>query len=98
MLLDPGSPAVRRVIVLQHNPDTLSRTLQVQAMGSDGNRSEALRSKVPRVENIKLDAEIEASDQLQREADDQAVEPMIAIHHRARKADRVLAKACCKSS
>jgi hypothetical protein len=30
VLLDPQSSAVQRIIVLQYNPDTLSRTLQVQ--------------------------------------------------------------------
>ena len=65
VLLDPGSSAVRRVIALQYNPDTLSRTLQVQATGEGGNRSEALRIKAPPVETIKLEAEIDATDQLE---------------------------------
>ena len=66
VLIDPQSSAVRRVIALQYNPDTLSRTLQVQAVGSDGqDRSEALRIKGPANETIKLDAEIDATDQLE---------------------------------
>ena len=65
VLLDPGSSAVRRVIALQYNPDTLSRSLQVQATGEGGNRSEALRIKAPPVETIKLEAEIDATDQLE---------------------------------
>jgi hypothetical protein len=66
VLLDAGSSAVRRVIALQYNPDTLSRTLQVQAVGTEsGNRSEPLRIKAPPVETIKLDAEIDATDQLE---------------------------------
>ena len=66
MLLDAGSGAVRRVISLQYNPDTLTRTLQPQGVGADGgDRSQALRLKGPPVETIKLDAEIDAADQLE---------------------------------
>jgi len=66
VLIDPGTSAVLRIIVLQYNPDTLSRTLQVQGVGADsGDRSEALRLKGPPVETIKVDAEIDATDQLE---------------------------------
>src|SRR5689334_1809575 len=66
VLLDPITSNVSRVIVMQYNPDTLSRTLQVQGTGSDqGDRSEVLRLKGPAVETLKLDAEIDATDQLE---------------------------------
>ncbi|HRJ53117.1 MAG TPA: hypothetical protein PLE99_10130 [Candidatus Thiothrix moscowensis] len=66
ILLDPATSAVRRIIALQYNPDTLSRTLQVQGVGNEsGDRSEALRLKGPPVETFKLDAEIDATDQLE---------------------------------
>jgi hypothetical protein len=39
--------------------------LQVQALGESGDRSQALRIKGPPVETIKLDAEIDATDQLE---------------------------------
>lgn len=66
VLLDPTSAAVLRTIVLQYNPDTLTRTLQVQGTGAQGgDRLEALRLKGPPAETIKLDAEIDASDQLE---------------------------------
>lgn len=69
VLLDPESAAVQRVIVLQYNPDSLSRTLQVQATGGaggeGGDRSEALRLKAPPVETFKVEAEIDATDQLE---------------------------------
>jgi len=66
VLIEPASSAVQRVITLQYNPDSLSRTLQVQAIGGDGtDRSEALRIKGPAVETLKLDAEIDATDQLE---------------------------------
>jgi hypothetical protein len=64
VLIDPVSAAIRRMIVLQYNPDSLSRTLQVQALG-EGDRSQAMRLKGPPVETIKLDAEIDATDQLE---------------------------------
>jgi hypothetical protein len=65
VLLDPNTSAVLRIIVLQYNPDTLSRSLQIQGVGESGDRSEALRIKAPAVETIKLDAEIDATDQLE---------------------------------
>jgi hypothetical protein len=66
VLVDPGTAAVRRVIVLQYNPDTLSRTLQIQGTGEGADRSDATRLKAPPVETFKLDAEIDAADQLER--------------------------------
>lgn len=67
VLIAPDSGQVQRVIALQYNPDTLTRTLQPQAIGGDGqDRSQALRLKGPPVETIKVDAEIDASDQLEQ--------------------------------
>ena len=69
---------------LQYNPDTLTRTLQVQAAGGEGgDRSEALRLKGPPVETIKLDAEIDATDQLEfpdqnRAAVELGIQPQLA--------------------
>jgi hypothetical protein len=65
VLIDPGNSQVKRVIALQYNPDTISRTLQVQAITEGGDRSEALRLKAPPTETIKLDAEIDVTDQLE---------------------------------
>ena len=53
------------IIVLQYNPDTLSRTLKIQGAEEGGDHSEALRLKGPPVETFKLDAEIDATDQLE---------------------------------
>jgi hypothetical protein len=67
--LDAVTSAVlsQRMIVLQYNPDSLSRTLQIQATGSDGHDfSEALRLRGPAVETLKLEAEIDATDQLEK--------------------------------
>jgi hypothetical protein len=66
VLIDPDTAAVQRIITLQYNPDTLSRTLQIQSVSTEGgDRSEVLRLKGPPVETIKLDAEIDATDQLE---------------------------------
>lgn len=66
VLLDPTRGTLQRTIVLQYNPDTLTRTLQVQGVGNEsGDRLEALRLKGPPVETIKLDAELDAADQLE---------------------------------
>jgi hypothetical protein len=84
VLLDAASGAVRRVISLQYNPDTLTRTLQVQGAGSEGgDRAEALRLKGPPVETIKLEAEIDATDQLEFPDQNQAavkagIQPQLA--------------------
>lgn len=64
--LDPTTGATVGVIGLQYNPDTLSRTLQVQASGQDtGDRSQALRLRGAAVETIKVEAEIDATDRLE---------------------------------
>jgi hypothetical protein len=83
VLIDPATAAVLRVIALQYNPETLTRTLQVQAIGDSGDRSEALRLKGPPVETIKLDAEIDATDQLEqpdqnRTFVDSGIQPQLA--------------------
>jgi len=65
VLVDPASAQVRRVIALQYNPDSLTRTLQVKGVGEGAERSEALRLTGPAVESLKLEAEIDAADQLE---------------------------------
>jgi hypothetical protein len=84
VLLDPDQGTVVSVIALQYNPDTLTRTLQVQAVGDTGDRSDALRLKGPPVETIKVDVEIDAADQLERPGDNPdvvslGIHPQIAL-------------------
>lgn len=77
----PGSPRVLKgaivgfdlfnplasVIMFQYNPDTLTRRLEAQTMGGEGgDRSEALRLKGAPIENITLEVEIDATDQLEK--------------------------------
>lgn len=65
VVADPGTLAVRKVITLQYNPDTVSRSLQVQGAAAGAHHSEALRLTGPAVETIKLDAELDATDALE---------------------------------
>lgn len=66
VLIDPETGMVQRIIALQYNPDSLSRTLQIKGVGTEGgDRSEALRLKGPPVETIKVEAEIDATDHLE---------------------------------
>jgi hypothetical protein len=86
VLLDPTTAQVQRIIVLQYNPDTLSRSFQIQAVSEGGDRSEALRLKGPPVETFKVEAEIDATDQLEtaqkdnnRTVIDNGIHPQIAV-------------------
>ncbi|MEQ1741294.1 MAG: hypothetical protein ABL869_02170 [Candidatus Nitrotoga sp.] len=65
VLIDAELCRVLRIISLQCNPEKLTRILQVQGAGGEGdNRSEAMRRKGPAVEMFKLEADIDATDQL----------------------------------
>jgi hypothetical protein len=65
--MDPDTSAVQSVIALQYNPETLTRSLQIQALqgGQDGVRVDVLRLRGPAVETIKLEAQLDATDQLE---------------------------------
>jgi hypothetical protein len=77
VLLDPVTGQVQRVIPLQYNPEKLSRALQIQGVNIDrslqtqgvnidsGDRSEALRLKGPPIETLRIEADIDAADQLE---------------------------------
>jgi hypothetical protein len=66
VLVDPDSGTVQRIIVLQYNPDSLTRTLQAQTVRPETrDRSEALRLTGPAIETLKLEAEIDATNQLE---------------------------------
>lgn len=67
VVMAPGGGAVRNTIALQYNPDSLTRSYQVQGVGGDGggDRAQPFRLKGPAIETIKLEAEIDATDQLE---------------------------------
>jgi hypothetical protein len=65
--INPLDP-LASVVIFQYNPDSLQRTLQPQMAsggGESADRGEALRLKGPPVETIKVDIEIDATDQLE---------------------------------
>jgi hypothetical protein len=67
VLVDPVRGSVLSVISLQYNPESLSRSLQVKAPGTEGgDRSQALRLKGAAVETIKLEAVLDATDRLEQ--------------------------------
>jgi len=51
-------------IMLQYNPDSITRSLKPQSAGEEADRSEILRLKGPPIETINCDIEIDATDQL----------------------------------
>lgn len=78
--LDPLDP-LASVIAFQYNPDTLTRTLQPRVGSDDGDRAEATKLKGPPVETIRVEVEIDATDQLDRgdgTAESLGVHPQLA--------------------
>ncbi|WP_033290351.1 hypothetical protein [Amycolatopsis jejuensis] len=63
VLVDPDSGRPGKTIPFQYNPDTLTRTVQMQGIGAEpGDRLEALRLKGPAHETYRFDAEFDATD------------------------------------
>ncbi len=80
VLLDPTTAFVQRVISLQYNPDTLTRSFEIQGAGGEGgDRSEGLRLTGPPKETIKLEAELDATEQLDA-ANEGDVQADISLH------------------
>lgn len=67
VVLDAAGVQVQRTIALQYNPDTLQRSFQVQGAGGEGGseRAQPFRLTGPAIETIRVEAEIDATDQLQ---------------------------------
>jgi Contractile injection system tube protein len=70
VVLNAAGNAVARSIALQYNPDTLSRSFQVQGAGGEGGegggqRATPFRLKGPAIETLKVEAEIDATDGLE---------------------------------
>lgn len=67
--IDPRTRKQLDVVAFQYNPDTVTRTIQPRAIGGEpGDRLEVLRLTGPPHESIKLDAELDATDQLEQPA------------------------------
>lgn len=65
VLIEPESGAIERIITLQYASETLKRSLQVQSIQDEPDRSQPLRLTGPAVESITLEAELDATDQLE---------------------------------
>jgi hypothetical protein len=65
--MDVDTSVVQTVIPLQYNPEKVSRSFQIQSLpgGSDGVRVDVLRLRGPALETIKIEAELDATDQLE---------------------------------
>src|SRR5580658_300056 len=65
--MDPDTSVVQGVIALQYNPETVTRSLQIQAVGGtqEGSTVDVLRLRGPAIETIKVDVQMDATDQLE---------------------------------
>jgi hypothetical protein len=68
VIMDPTASHAKSVISFQYNPDSLQRSLQIQSLpgGTDGMRVDVLRLRGPALETIKVEAEFDATDQLEK--------------------------------
>lgn len=65
ILVDATTGHVLRVIPLQYNPETLTRTLQVQGVGPEsGPHVDQMRLKGPPIETFKMEAALDATDKM----------------------------------
>lgn len=71
VLVHPETAAIIRIISLQYNPESLTRSFQPKgAEEESGGAAEPLRLKGPPVETLKLEAELDATDDLEAASDD----------------------------
>jgi hypothetical protein len=73
VLISPQTGAVERIIAMQYAPETLSRQVEAQAMQDEAGRSQPLRLRAPAKETITLEAQIDATDQLEFPRQNQTV-------------------------
>lgn len=79
--VDPMSGVVKQVIPLQYNPDSVTRTLAPKAAAEGATPTEALRLKGPPTETVRLETEIDATDQLasgDSSAEEVGIQPHLA--------------------
>lgn len=82
VLLDPTTSAVLKIIPLQYNPETMTRSLQPQRLGEGAAQSDALRIVNPPVETYTLEAEMDATDMLEIKDEqtlEEGLQPALAI-------------------
>jgi hypothetical protein len=64
LTLEPNTGIPLGTIMLQYNPDSITRSLKPQSVGDEPDRTEILRLKGPPIETIRCTIEIDATDQL----------------------------------
>jgi len=64
LTLEPNTGVPLGTILLQYNPESITRSLQPQSVGDQPDRTEILRLKGPPIETIRCSVEIDATDQL----------------------------------
>jgi hypothetical protein len=65
-LVNNETAQVERLIALQYNPESLTRSVQIRGVSGDsGDHIEALRLKGPPIETIKVDVELDSTDPLE---------------------------------
>jgi hypothetical protein len=64
LTLDPTLGVPLGAIMLQYNPESITRSLKPQAVADEPDRTEILRLKGPPIETIKCEIELDATDQL----------------------------------
>jgi hypothetical protein len=74
--IDLASP-IPAVIVFQYNPETLTRQIKARAMQGDGAKGDAMRLNGAPEETIKIDVELDATDQLEA---DNAIADTVGIY------------------
>ena len=62
--IDPIAP-VPNVVVFQYNPDQLTRSIHPLVAGADAEKGDVLRLRGPAQETIRMEAELDATDQLE---------------------------------
>lgn len=73
VLLDPESGAVDRIITLQYASESLQRSLEIQSIADEPDRAQPLRLTGPAIETITLEAELDATDQLEFPSQNESV-------------------------
>ncbi len=73
VLIHPMTMMTLKVIPLQYNPSTLSRTLEPQMASESGSRLNNPRFKAPAIEKYTIEIEIDAADQLETPAQNQEI-------------------------
>jgi hypothetical protein len=62
--LEPNTGVPLGTIMLQYNPESITRSLKPQSVGDQPDRTEILRLKGPPIETVRCTVEIDATDQL----------------------------------